>query len=89
MKLGDVRGNWAVLEKVSEFDVDSLTDASGRHQLSFGRVMHSVHCRSPSKFMSSIQEAREHVMASLSSAARDSYSQPYPHFSIIIASQEV
>lgn len=82
-------GNWAVLEKVSEFDVDSLTDASGRHQLSFGRVMHSVHCRSPSKFMSSIQEAREHVMASLSSAARDSYSQAYPHLQALHALRDV
>lgn len=82
-------GNWSVLEKVSAVDMESFSDPSGRHQLSFARVMHSLNCRSSSKFISSLQEAREYVMTSLSSAARDSYSQSYPYLMQLHALREV
>eukprot|EP00804_Cyclotella_cryptica_P008905 CCRYP_012021-RA/>CCRYP_012021-RA protein AED:0.02 eAED:0.02 QI:94/1/1/1/0.87/0.88/9/625/3358 len=82
-------GKWSVLDELSEVDIESFSNPSGRHQLSFGRVMHSLNCRSSSKFLSSLQEAREYIMTSLSSAARDSYCQSYPYLMQLHALREV
>lgn len=82
-------GNWSVLDHVSGLNLDTITDANGRHQVCLGRVMHSLHKKSPPEFTSALQEAREIVMTSLSSAARDSYSQSYPHIMQLHALREV
>jgi hypothetical protein len=82
-------GNWSVLDQVSEVHPDTITDANDRHQLCLGRVMHSLHKKSHPEFTLALQEAREVVMTSLSSAARDSYSQSYPHIMQLQALREV
>jgi hypothetical protein len=82
-------GNWSVLDQITVVDIESIPDSNGRHQLCLSRVIHSLHEQSSSKFISSIQQARESVMTSLSSAARDSYSQSYPHLMQLHALQEI
>ena len=82
-------GNWSVLEQLSAMDVDGITDHTSRQQLCLGRVMHSLHNKSSSMFAACLDEMRESVMASLTSAARDSYSQSYPHLMQLHALQEV
>lgn len=81
-------GNWSVLEQASDVDLETI-DQNNRHQLCLGRVMHAIQSNSAPKFVSAIHEARESVMTSLTSAARDSYSQCYPHLMQLHALQEV
>ena len=82
-------GNWSVLEQLSAMNVDDITDHVYRQQVCLGRVMHSLHNQSSSMFAVCLKEARESVMTSLTSAARDSYSQSYPHLMQLHALQEI
>ena len=83
-------GNWSVLDEVSHANLsENVHDVNGNHQLCLSRVMDSLHSRCPSKFSSSVQGARESAMTSLSSAARDSYSQSYPHLMQLHALRDV
>lgn len=82
-------GNWPLLDTLVGADEETLSDGNGRFQLSFGRAMHSLQSGSPANFTSSLQHARECVMSSLSSAARDSYSRSYPYLMQLHSVREV
>jgi len=73
-------GKWSSLDSlVNEEHDESGQDAHARYQLSLGRTMQSIHCRLPEKVILGLRDARECVMSSLSSAARDSYARSYPY----------
>ena len=83
-------GNWSVLDEVSHANLtENVHDVNGHHQLCLSRVMDSLHSRCPSKFNSSLLDARESAMTALSSAARDSYSQSYPYLMQLHALRDI
>ncbi|KAL7472325.1 hypothetical protein ACHAXS_012779, partial [Conticribra weissflogii] len=65
-------GKWSTLDSLVNEKRDAYGQgADARYQLSLGRTMHSIHCRLPEKVILGLRDARECVMSSLSSAARD------------------
>ena len=82
-------GRWSVLEQASDVDLESIVDPNDRHKMCLGRVMHAIHNKSTPNFVDAVQEARESVMTSLTSTARDSYTQSFPHLMQLHALREV
>ena len=83
-------GKWDILDKlVNRLDDEATFDANSRYQITLGRTIHALHSRSPENVVSCLREARECVMSSLSSAARDSYTRSYPYLMQLHVLREV
>lgn len=83
-------GNWDVLDDlVNNSNDESSYSADERYQLSFGRVMQSLHSKSSAGVAATLKDSRESIVSSLSSAARDGYTRSYPYLVQLHALREV
>lgn len=83
-------GNWSVLDSlVNHSNDESEFDANASYQLSFGRIMASMHDKSHARVISCLRDSREFTMTSLSSAARDGYTRSYPYLMQLHSLREV
>ena len=83
-------GKWSVLDNlVHESNCESSFDPDARFQLELGRALHNLHSGSAAAVAKSLTTARDSVMASLSGAARVSYTQSYPCLVQLHALREV
>ncbi len=79
-------GRWELLEElinnVSSIRTESVSletyNPDAHYQISIGKAMLAMHLKSQQEFHRSLNEAKNAVMTSLSSSARDSYARAFP-----------